>query len=344
MPECLDAETLAAYLDGRLAEDAIDRADRHIDGCSTCRGELSALAASCSFPTGSGAFGLVDGVVLAGRLGRYEVLRELGRGSTSVVVRAYDPELARSIALKIVPDEFAEHVRREAQALARLAHPNVVAIYDVVPHVDATCIALELVDGVTLRDHVRGKPWRDVLATCIGAGRGLAAVHAAHLVHRDYKPENVLCAGDRVVVSDFGLARPDGAPETAILAGTPAYMAPELLRGEPASATSDQFSFCVATYEALYGERPFAGDTLAALTASTTAGVPRASPAGARVPRWLRALLVRGLAPDPRDRHASLADLLDALERGCVQRRARIVTLAAIAATLATGVILWWRK
>ncbi|HEU0032151.1 MAG TPA: serine/threonine-protein kinase [Kofleriaceae bacterium] len=352
--ECLDPETFAAYLDGVLGHDAVARADRHIDHCTACRGELSALAAMHTFTTASFAEGsgeamlVVDGAPLASRLGRYELIRELGRGSMGVVVRAYDPELARAVAVKILsprlwhgaePDA-QDRLRREAQAMARLVHPNVVTVYDVATDHGALFVAMELVEGGTLRDYVlRPRPWRDTLDVCIRAGRGLAAAHAAKLIHRDYKPENVLCGTHgRVVVSDFGLARLEddhpvarSAPATATtLAGTPAYMAPELFRGEPATTASDQFAFCVATFEALYGVRPFAGDTFAQLREQILAGIPRAATTGRGIPLRVHGVLLRGLAVDPAHRWSSLPELLDALDAAATSRTRR-TALAALA-------------
>ena len=355
---CLDPETLAAYLDGLLAVEAIGRADRHIDVCASCRGELSALAATHTFPAGSGGATHEDidriAFPLESKLGRYEILRELGRGSMGVVVRAYDPELRRAVAVKLLEPRIAhgagarERLRREAQAMARLTHPNVVTVYDVTAHGDALAIAMELVEGPTLRAVIaRGLPWREMLAITIAAGRGLAAAHAAKLIHRDYKPENVLCADDgRVVVSDFGLARLDDEPAplagttdgtVTTLAGTPAYMAPELLAGSTATTASDQFSFCVATYEALYGERPFAGKTLDDLRASIAAGVPRPAPPGSSLPARIRAALVRGLSRDPLRRWPSMDVLLDDLTAAARPRRRRLAILAGAAAAVIAG-------
>jgi tetratricopeptide (TPR) repeat protein len=336
---CLDPETLAAYLDGLLAVEAIGSADRHIDRCQSCRGELSALAATHSFPAGSGGarHGDLDLLALSleGKLGRYEILRELGRGNMGIVVRAYDPELHRAVAVKLLASspgaEAAQRLRREAQAMARLTHPNVVTVYDVTTHGEAVAIAMELVEGTTLRARIaKGRSWRELLAVCIAAGRGLAAAHAAKLIHRDFKPENVLCADDgRVVVSDFGLARiEDDAPVlsgdgSTTLAGTPAYMAPELLSegGATATTASDQFSFCVATYEALYGERPFGGRTMDDLRASIVAGVMRPAPAGSAVPASVRDVLARGLSTEPARRFRSMDALLDELAASAKRRR-----------------------
>jgi hypothetical protein len=322
--DCLDAETRAAYLDGVLAADAVCRADRHIDRCPSCRRELSALAAVTTCPAAT-----IEQLAV-GRLGRFEVLRELGRGSNGIVMRAYDPELDRAVAVKIVTGEARERARREAQAMARLSHPNVATIFDVASHGDSLFIAMELVEGVTLRDRA-GAPWRETLEICRLAGRGLAAAHAAQLVHRDYKPDNVLLGEDgRVVVADFGLAQLAG-DHPAGIAGTPAYMAPELFRREPATAASDQYSFCVATYEVLYGLRPFAADTLAELRERIAVGVPR-EPATTRVPTWVRAVLMRGLSADPAKRFPSMIALLDALES---PPRGRWIAGGALGAVLA---------
>jgi tetratricopeptide (TPR) repeat protein/predicted Ser/Thr protein kinase len=330
--ECLDAETLAAYVDGLLAHAAIERADRHIDHCRACRAELSALAATTSFPMGSASPPIPDlesVPVVEGTLGRYRVERELGRGNMGVVVRAYDPELARAVAIKILAPKWAhgrdarERLRREAQAMARLSHPNVVQVYDVTSQGELLAIAMELVEGTTLREELGSrKTWQALLAICIAAGRGLAAAHAAKLIHRDYKPENVLCSEGRVVVSDFGLARLDESPPmpldasatTTTLAGTPAYIAPELLLGEPATTASDQYSFCVATYEALYGERPFAGTRLEELRTNMANGRVRAAPVGSTVPIAVRNALLRGLSTDPAKRWPSMELLLAALD------------------------------
>ncbi|MBA3460685.1 MAG: protein kinase [Deltaproteobacteria bacterium] len=354
--KCLDAETLAAYLDGLLPTDAVARADGHIDRCRACRGEMSALAAT--FPEGSGGTPEeLDGVLPIGpRLGRYEVLGEIGRGNMGVVVRAYDPELQRTVAVKLLAPKLwhgtaaRERLRREAQAMARLSHPNVVHVYDVAAHGDALAIAMELVEGATLRSAISdGRPWRELLGLCVAAGRGLAAAHAARLIHRDFKPENVLIAGERVAVSDFGLARiddaaapPANAPLTATtLAGTPAYMAPELLRGATATTASDQFSFCVTTYEAIHGERPFAGSTLEALRDAMLRGEVRPAPPGVHVPAAIRAALLRGLAPDPARRFSTMGALLDALEARPSRRRWWIAGAAlAIGTAAALGLAL----
>src|SRR5690606_38157784 len=161
-------------------------------------------------------------------------LGELGRGAMGIVLRAHDPELARDVAIKVVRDvdgRTRELLRREARALAKLRHPHVVTVHDVIVEDDRICIAMELVPRGTLRAYCDGKPRADIVDACVRAGRGLAAAHDAGVVHRDFKPENVLCgAAGEVKVGDFGLAQAaDDSPDGA-LCGTPAYMAPEVLR------------------------------------------------------------------------------------------------------------------
>jgi tetratricopeptide (TPR) repeat protein/predicted Ser/Thr protein kinase len=304
--------------------------------------------------------------------GRYVILARIGAGGMGVVYAAYDPELDRKVALKLLrTDRFtrgmageADRLRllREAQALARLTHPNVVAVHDAGTFGDRVFVAMELVEGKTLRQWLEEAPrsWREVLDHLLPAGRGLAAAHAAGLVHRDFKPENVLIGRDgRVRVVDFGLAKAladaeeppadaGGPPESgASLAtpltewgtvlGTPAYMAPEQLRGIAADARSDQFSFCVALYEALYGERPFAGEGPREIAEAVTRGTVREAPAGTRVPGWLREVVLRGLRADPRDRYAAMDDLLRDLGRDPAAVRRR--WLAAAAIVLVTGAL-----
>jgi eukaryotic-like serine/threonine-protein kinase len=288
-------------------------------------------------------------------IGRYVILDRIGGGGMGVVYTGYDPELDRKVALKLLrPDRAAGEAARlrllrEAQAIARLSHPNVVAVHDAGTFGDQVFIAMELVSGTTLRrwlDEER-RPWREVVDRFLLAGRGLAAAHAAGLVHRDFKPDNVLLGKDgRVRVADFGLARAVGgtgaeeeaSPESGgilespltqlgMAVGTPAYMSPEQLRGERADARSDQFSFCVALWEALYGERPFAG--------VLERGPVREVPAGSRVPDRLRQALLRGLAADPAARHPSMEELLDRLERDPEASRRR--WLAAATVVLAVG-------
>jgi serine/threonine-protein kinase len=298
------------------------------------------------------------------RLDRFVVVGALGRGGMGVVVSAYDPTLDRKVAIKLLrPDRDGKatgagqlRLLREAQAMARLSHPNVVVVHEVGTVGDQVFIAMEHVDGETLSSWLARRPrsWRHTLAIFLEAGRGLVAAHDAGLIHRDFKADNVLVGADgRVRVTDFGLAasstesgagdRPPGGTSpfevsltrTSALVGTPVYMAPEQhLRGTVTPA-ADQFAFCVALYEALYGERPFGGTTYAELSASVLAYRVRPAPPDARVPGWLRDALLRGLRPDPAERHASMAVLLAALSRDSGARRRVWLASALLAIPLA---------
>ncbi|MCY1054088.1 serine/threonine-protein kinase [Nannocystis sp. SCPEA4] len=317
-------------------------------------------------------------------VGRYMILGRLGSGAMGVVYAAYDPELDRKIALKLLHArgnaslDARARLLREAKSLARLSHPNVVGVHDVGTYGDHIFLAMEFVAGRTLTAWLKEQPrkWPAVLEVMRCAGEGLAAAHAAGLVHRDFKPDNVLIGDDgRPRVLDFGLARANSdAPDsvtgdsealaaiasastsasrsrdhiaeavlvtrTGALIGTPAYMSPEQHLGRPADALSDQFSFCVALWQALYGVRPFTGTRLSALAFQIMKGKVEAPPAGAQVPKWLRKIVARGLALDPEDRHPSMRALLDALarERGLGRRGAW--ALAGLAG-LGLGLGLW---
>ncbi|MCA9717452.1 MAG: serine/threonine protein kinase [Myxococcales bacterium] len=274
---------------------------------------------------------------------RYHLITEIGRGSVGTVYAAHDPGLDRQIALKLVPreelpgpsDSGARRRRErgaetragaaeldarlvhEARVMARLSHPNIVPIYDVGTTDDVVYIAMELIDGRTLADWLEQTPrsWREVLGVYLQAGRGLAAAHAAGIIHRDFKPQNVLIGRDhRVRVLDFGLSRvaerPAGESAGDTVSGTPRYMAPEQLKGEPCDARADQFSYCVALYEALYRQRPFTGTTLFAIADQVLDGKLRPPPTDTRVPRWLFEHIRRGLSVEPDDRHPNLRSLL----------------------------------
>ncbi|WAS91610.1 serine/threonine-protein kinase [Nannocystis punicea] len=274
---------------------------------------------------------------------RYTVLGFLGEGGMGVVLAAYDARLDRRVALKLLRQraggssgrEEQARLVREAQSMARLNHPHVVAVYDAGTLADGSLfIAMEYVEGQTLRDWCAEKPrtWRQVLATYLEAGRGLAAAHAAGLVHRDFKPDNVLVGKDgRARVTDFGLARsnrpsealPDSAAGgplvlpadeltvSGMLVGTPRYMAPELLLdGRSADVLTDVFSFCVALYEALYGKFPFAGKTLPELLQAHVAARVRPPPAASDVPAWVARTVLRGLSGDRSRRPATMEVVL----------------------------------
>ncbi|MDB4969566.1 MAG: serine/threonine kinase family protein [Myxococcales bacterium] len=294
--------------------------------------------------------------------GRYLVLERLGAGGMGVVYSAYDPELDRKVAIKILrPDAVRDQsrLRREAQAMARLQHPNAISVYDVGMFQDRVFVAMELVDGTTLAQWLKAetRSWREVVDVFLQAGRGLAAAHAVGLVHRDFKPANALIGRDgRVRVVDFGLARSvdsssdplERAPSTlqspilqetvtrtGALLGTPTYMSPEQFLGMPTEAKSDQFSFSVAVYRALYGERPFAGDDLSSICDEVTSGRLKAPPKDSRVPAWVREVVLRGLATKPEQRWPSMAVLLAALSHDPVRVRRRWMLRGGAVAVLA---------
>ena len=322
-------------------------------------------------------------------IGRFLVLRRLGVGGTAVVWSAYDPELDRKVAIKVVhgakvanSTAAGDRLRREAQALAKLNHPNVVAIYDA-----GTCaapgggkeifIAEELVEGVDVARWLRERPRsrQEILEVFLQAGQGLLAAHGAGLVHRDFKPGNILVGADgRVRVSDFGLARAAMSGETAqvpltdetlddtmmaestplstpltevgAIMGTPSYMAPEQHLGHTIDSRADQFSFCVALYEALYGEKPFAGKTIEEIRLQVLQGKVRVPPKNSRVPSWLRLVLLRGLRVEAAERFPTMAELLAALQRDPVRRRLVILSVAGVVVVLLglVGGILTWQQ
>jgi len=297
--------------------------------------------------------------------GRYVVSGKLGSGAMGVVFAAFDPDLDRQVAIKLLhprpgSDEESEAAQllEEARAMARHSHPNVVTIHDVGTMDGRVFIAMEHVEGETMADWLRTpRTAAKVLPTLIAAGEGLAAAHDQGLVHRDFKPENVMLGADgRVLVMDFGLARehidPDPAPaslnderpgagdktSTGFLVGTPAYMAPELFASKPADALSDQFAFCVSAYEALYGERPFKGNTPGALFIAMAEDGISEPPADRHVPVWIRRTLLRGLERDPALRYADMRALLSALGRRPTRARTWLLGLGGLATTAAVVV------
>ncbi len=370
-------------MQGTLAPDPRRRVELHLDDCSECAqtlAELARLFGSASWGTaGSGSphsatppqhphagrpEGRGDEALVM--VGRYRLGPRLGAGGMGVVFEAHDPELDRSVAIKLLHPgrhEDAELTRtrllREARAMARLAHPNVVAVHDVGRVGEQVFVAMELVEGSTLsswlkREH---RSTAQILEIFAQAGRGLQAAHEVELVHRDFKPDNVLVGGDgRARVTDFGLAQPmlswsdtepmDVCPpgldplqvSTAVsttygtIVGTPAYMAPEQWKGQQVDARSDQFSFCVALYEALHSTRPFVGRDPMALSLNVLAGA--LTPPSRSVGRRIRAALVRGLSVDPELRYPSMAELLAALS----PRRRTALRVGTMVGGIALGV------
>lgn len=259
------------------------------------------------------------------QIGRYRLVDQIGAGGMGLVYRAYDESLDRTVALKLLRAEIAtdtgtERLQREARSMARLNHPNVVTVFDVGVYQGAVFVAMEYVPGATLRGWLEdARSVGDTLAVLRQAGEGLAAAHAVGLVHRDFKPENVMVGDDgRVRVLDFGLAKPidesttqDMLTRTGTVLGTPRYMTPEQFRGEPADALSDQFSFAVVLYEALYGVHPYQATDGMPLPRSVLKGILRSVPIRADVPAAVRDTITRGVAHDPDDRHPSMREMLD---------------------------------
>lgn len=272
-------------------------------------------------------------------IGRYQILRRVGSGGMGLVLAANDPQLEREVAIKVVRQEgiasgeAQARLLREARAIARLQHPNVVAVYDAGMHEGLVYIAMELVDGCSLGDWLETpRSWFEIVEVMLQAGEGLSAAHEVDLVHRDFKPANVLIGHDgRARVADFGLARVGDAadapartlrsPEladtaittTGAVAGTPAYMAPEQLEGRAVGARTDQFAFAVTLFEALFGRRPFVGDTLEAQQRALLHDPLHFPPAARAAPARLCALLARALARDPESRFSALDELLTGL-------------------------------
>jgi tetratricopeptide (TPR) repeat protein/predicted Ser/Thr protein kinase len=349
---CLDDNALALLLAGEGPADERARAAAHLDQCEACR---SLVGLACRTEAALAAEGppAARGVLAAGTgLGRYVVLETSGAGAMGVVYAAWDPQLHRRVALKLLrPDPTSEtqseparsRLLREAQALARLSHPNVVTVHDVGTLDGEVFLAMEFVEGGTLRDWMQAgeRAPREALALLRQAGEGLAAAHEAGLVHRDFKPDNVLVGSDgRVRVTDFGLARAAAdetvaalprepthelqtlLTDTGALVGTPAYMAPEVRRGERADARSDLYSFAVTLHEALTGVRPRAGGRVR------------------RMPARLERLIARGLADAPAARWPSMRALLAELDRGPLVSAVRLgtgVLVLALVAAVALG-------
>jgi len=318
-------------------------------------------------------------------VGKYRLDSVLGSGGMGVVWAAYDPDLERRVAIKLLRsiDNVASlrtRLLREARAMARLKHPNVLTVYEVGTDRNRDYIVMELIDGADLDRWLAAKPPRaEIFAALVAAGRGLAAAHDAGLIHRDLKPHNILRGRDGgVYVTDFGLARgqiEDGADivqtplamaatavasgsqpravdsvldspltQTGVLIGTPAYMAPEQFAGRAPDPRSDQFAYCVTAWEALTGSRPFAGRTLDELRAAALAGAR----GDLGLPPRVRSVLARGLSPDPAGRWPNMRALLAELEAAIApprRSRAPLVVAAAVgAAAVVTGVAVYAQR
>jgi len=300
---------------------------------------------------------------IAGKaFGRYTLDERLGAGAMGVVWRARDPKLDRDVALKLLKrhdPSLMERLVREAQSMAQVSHPNVVGVYDVGVAEGNAYIAMELVTGKSLRgwQSAKDRTVPEIVAAYVAAGRGLAAAHRAGIVHRDFKPDNVLVGDDeRVRVTDFGLAaakpRESGVVHSIAdvslttsgsVLGTPAYMAPEQFSGGNVDPRTDQFNFCASLYEALYGERPFEGKTFDELADNVIEGRVKPAPSGTQIAGGLRAIIVRGLSPKPGDRFATMDHLLAELGRDRARPwRRTAIGCAALAAALALGLVADW--
>ncbi len=320
----------------------------------------------------------VDALHVGSVVDRYIVVERLGAGAMGVAYSAYDPKLDRKVALKLLrhraggdPLLRQERLVREAKAIAKLSHPNIVGLFDVGVHLGEVFLAMEYLSGGTLKRWLGAerRPWRDVLKMFIDVGRGLDDAHAAGLIHRDFKSENVLLDKSGVPkIVDFGLVRLAESVEaelandeifddeldspstasgsgfepltrTGALLGTPAYMAPEQFLGKVADARTDQFAFCVSLYHALYGERPFTGESVAEIAASVMRGLVRPAPADSAVPGWLRKVVLRGLSTAPALRFPSMSALLHALAADPVARRRRWLLASATSLLVVGGVL-----
>jgi serine/threonine protein kinase len=313
-------------------------------------------------------------------IGRYQIEKQLGQGAFAVVYRAFDPMTNRHVALKIIRptrhrnlEKIQARLHREASALARLQHPNVVRVHDTgQTFIDAegsegVYLVMELVEGRTLlRWAKQVRPsWRELVSTYLVAGRAIAAAHEVGIIHRDFKPSNVMISDAGVVkVLDFGMARSLGdtdtdtdssgwaqAAVTAVtgalqldadltlsgeMVGTPRFMAPEQHDGSATTHAADQYAFCVSVYEALYGTSPFRANTVDGLHEAKARGIHRQAP-NRSVPSALYRVLRRGMHPQPTLRFVDMNALLDAIERAMKPRRRLLSLVAAVSAVVAAG-------
>jgi tetratricopeptide (TPR) repeat protein/predicted Ser/Thr protein kinase len=385
--DCPRENTLVAFVATRLPPAEADAVAEHARGCAECRARIGAERAA-RIGDQSATFANLARVAVRPReastatalarplaeaegdlprgasIGRYTVLSLVGRGGMGAVYAAYDPELDRKVALKLLRARGTDgraraRLLREAKAIAKLSHPNVVVVHDAGTFDERVFIAMEFVEGETLKDWLAGATRRrpEILEVFASSARGLAAAHAAGLVHRDFKPHNVMVGRDGGVrVMDFGVAREvdadggadapldeNGAPvlpastddltftRTGELVGTPGYMAPEQFQAARTDARTDQFSFCVALYQALYKVHPFAGGSIEVLVARVLAGEVQPPPSRHDVPAWLRRVLLRGLSVSPAARWPSMNALLDALEQDPARARRRWGAAAGVA-------------
>jgi eukaryotic-like serine/threonine-protein kinase len=326
---CVDADKAASYTAHGLLPAEMLEVERHIDECASCRELISAVAKLAWSQTpdlgSTDAAPAIGGVLPRGsRVGPFEIDQPLDAGGMGLVYTAHDTRLDRRVALKGVRElrGRSDQLLQEARMMAQLSHPNVVPVYDVIEAHGQIFLAMELVVGRSVRQWLEAEPrsWKAIVDVFLAAGAGLAAAHAAGIVHGDVKPANLLFGDDgRVRITDFGLASggPDEPPEAVGPRGTPAYMAPAQREGAPCDTLGDQYAFCASLREAIFDVRP---------------GLPRARPP--RVPRALRRILARGTAPDPRARYRSMNALLRDLRAARLARWRWVMGGAAAAAVL----------
>jgi serine/threonine-protein kinase len=354
---CLEDAQIFAFVQGQASDASARGVERHLEECSDCR-RIVAETAKYFEDTGSDeARTLSEMTTLLGRcavddwtaplspgerVGRFIVESTIGQGATGVIYRAVDPALGRSIALKVLKQSESQaeaRLLREAQAMAQLAHPNVVAVYDVIDLDGRWLVSMELVEGLPLSEWLAApeRTWREAMDAFLAAGQGLVAAHDKGIIHRDFKPANVLMGRDgRARVTDFGLARTSSAGSSfsgrtlttigAVL-GTPAYMSPEQLTGAPVDPRTDQFSFCVALYRALYRRHPY-GDGPSRIDRMKRNEVLPAHK-DSKVPSGVWNVLARGLRFGVEERHPTMRHLLAALEETARRSsRPRLVYIA----------------
>ncbi len=375
--DCLDEDSVIAFLDGEVDEVRRAEIQTHLADCPPCA-DLIATSAGGS-PEMLARHTLEEALSMSlapgTTVGPYVILSLVGRGGMGEVYAAYDPRLERKVALKVLRESPGPRAKvraaqrsllQEAQSTARLSHPNVVIVYDAGTIDDEASgvrvyLAMEFVEGQTLAQWLSSQPrsWREIRDVFLAAAQGLLAAHEAGLVHRDFKPQNVMIAGNGSIrVMDFGLAsasqvaadediaslrlaQPDLRPASqtvpltgaGALMGTPLYMAPEQFQGRPTDARTDQFGFCVALYEALYGTRPFAAETVEDLRHAVLSGRPREPDNAKQVPGFLRRVVLRGMRTTPAARYPSMRELIAALATDPARRR-RIVSWGVAAAMI----------
>jgi len=387
---CPTDDTLGALVHQSLDADEAARIASHLDACVAC--QQIAIAALRSEFAPPRADHLVPETqvgwprlrptaphpAMGARFGRYELRALIGTGGMGAVYEALDTQLDRAVALKVLRPElsedpgFADRLMHESRLMARVAHPAVITVYDVGRQNAAVFVAMELIRGATLHRWLASHAldWRQIVSLFELAGHGLAAAHAAGIVHRDFKPDNVLVGSDgrKVVVTDFGIARdivqprpaehapaggiaPAACPGRAVrmttdgaVIGTPAYMAPEQFLGELVDLRADVFAFSVSLWEALFGTRPFPGRSATEIYAAMHQAIARPAPGTRRIPRRLLRALRRGLAIEARDRWRDMPAMLAELAavRGVRKRNAGAAAAAAlvgvgIAASLAAS-------